>query len=128
MRTGQDDDGQATVGVHQGRAEDPLLGRAAAGAPAPACSFALERPSLTSVCAADLPLPPVGGLGGHEDVRGAVPVVLEADGAAGASLLFPRRPPTALGLTLRKPLPQIALFFFMEDTWHYFVHRLMHHR
>lgn len=23
---------------------------------------------------------------------------------------------------------QIALFFFIEDTWHYFVHRLMHHR
>merc|ERR1711939_43119 len=28
----------------------------------------------------------------------------------------------------KQMVPQIALFFFMEDTWHYFVHRLMHHR
>ncbi|GAA5926423.1 hypothetical protein JCM3775_001012 [Rhodotorula graminis] len=28
----------------------------------------------------------------------------------------------------KQMLPQIALFFFIEDTWHYFVHRLMHHR
>ncbi|GAA5994991.1 methylsterol monooxygenase [Rhodotorula paludigena] len=25
-------------------------------------------------------------------------------------------------------IPQVILFFFMEDTWHYVVHRIMHHR
>ncbi|GAA5859694.1 hypothetical protein JCM5296_004482 [Sporobolomyces johnsonii] len=28
----------------------------------------------------------------------------------------------------REMVPQIALFFFLEDTWHYFSHRLLHHR
>ncbi|GAA5976849.1 hypothetical protein JCM11641_000889 [Rhodosporidiobolus odoratus] len=28
----------------------------------------------------------------------------------------------------REMLPQICLFFFLEDMWHYFVHRLMHHK
>ncbi|SCV68548.1 BQ2448_669 [Microbotryum intermedium] len=26
------------------------------------------------------------------------------------------------------PTPQIALFFILEDAWHYFVHRLLHHK
>ncbi|GAA5887660.1 hypothetical protein JCM6882_001487 [Rhodosporidiobolus microsporus] len=28
----------------------------------------------------------------------------------------------------REMVPQLCLFFFLEDMWHYFVHRLMHHR
>ncbi|GAA6032803.1 hypothetical protein JCM8097_000799 [Rhodosporidiobolus ruineniae] len=28
----------------------------------------------------------------------------------------------------RQMVPQLCLFFFLEDMWHYFVHRLMHHK
>lgn len=30
--------------------------------------------------------------------------------------------------SLAQIIPQLALFFVMEDAWHYSVHRLMHHR
>jgi len=30
--------------------------------------------------------------------------------------------------SLARMIPQLCLFFVMEDAWHYFAHRLMHHR
>lgn len=47
-----------------------------------------EQAGLTLVIA-DLPVPPARGHGRHEDLGGAVPVVLDPDGAPGASRRLP---------------------------------------
>lgn len=45
------------------------------------------------------------------------------------SMALQVRPPPPLPLcALLIPRPQIALFFVLEDAWHYFAHRLLHHR
>ena len=122
---GQDDVAQEAVGVHEGGPQDALLRRAAAGASSSSSSSLRAVTHLPRSIQIYL-FHPLAVSAGMKTFEVPFPSFWKQMVPQVRTLSFPS---SSAWRTLADALrTQIALFFFIEDTWHYFVHRLMHHR